>query len=306
MSTPSTATIQVPPNHQYYTHQYLPPMNEYHHNAPNPAGPSRSINQSYPPSYTTAAPQVPLTATVGAPRPSSSHTRQSQSQNSQYYDAPSTSQAMASTKKRSRDDPVDWQEFFGGKPPKEIICIDDTPPPNRPVAEEPQAMAGAAGPSTNGSVRHTDKRRKTDKAPAYNAVFHNQTAYSNTQTPYYDDSSRQYSGSTDRTTSYNTTAPTSLGSSTSANYLEDANVGQKRKRATRATVADQKRRDIVDPFEEYVPPPKPPIKAKDVHVQVIPDVSLLQLCPKFAILTNFSEPQVVTKRLMTTMGTTSW
>jgi len=181
---------------------------------------------------------------------------------------------MASNKKRSREDPVDWQEFFGGKPPKEIICIDDTPPPTRKVAEEPQAMAGAPAPSTNGNARHADKRRKTDKAPAYNAVFHNQTAYSNTQTPYYDDSSRQYSGSTDRTTSYNTTAPTSLGSSTSANYLEDAGVGQKRKRATRATVAEQNRREFVDPFEEYVPPPKPPIKAKDVHVQVVVDVSL--------------------------------
>ncbi|GAB7341745.1 hypothetical protein MBLNU457_g0079t2 [Dothideomycetes sp. NU457] len=273
MSTPSTATITVPPNHQYYTHpaQYLPPMTDYHHNAAYPTGPSRPTNQPYATSYTTAAPQIPLTASVGAPRPASSHARQSQSQASQYYDAPSSSQAMASTKKRSRDEPVDWQEFFGGKPPKEIICIDDTPPPTRAVVDETQAMAGAAAPLTNGSARHADKRRKTDKAPAYNTGFHAQTAYSNTQTPYYDDSSRQYSGSTDRTTSYNTTAATSLGSSTSASYLDDVNIGQKRKRATRATVADQKRREFVDPFEEYVPPPKPPIKAKDVHVQVIPD-----------------------------------
>jgi dual-specificity kinase len=82
-----------------------------------------------------------------------------------------------------------------------------------------------------------------------------------------------------------TTAPTSLGSqgSTGASngvYYEDANVGQKRKRVTTRKSArdEQKKRELEaggDAFLSYVPPPKPPIKAKDVPVPVIRDVCLL-------------------------------
>ena len=111
-------------------------------------------------------------------------------------------------------------------------------------------------------------------------TYYAQTGISNPQTPYYEDFARQYSGSTDRTASYNTTAATSLGSSSSGAYLDDASVGQKRKRSTRQAAADLKRREVEyrsDPFSEYVPPPRPPIKAKDVHVQVITDVSQAEL-----------------------------
>jgi dual-specificity kinase len=62
-------------------------------------------------------------------------------------------------------------------------------------------------------------------------------------------------------------------------YSEDATVGQKRKRTTRKSARDeQKRREeetVGDAFLSYVPPPKPPIKAKDVPVPVIRDVSFL-------------------------------
>jgi dual-specificity kinase len=58
-------------------------------------------------------------------------------------------------------------------------------------------------------------------------------------------------------------------------YSEDATVGQKRKRTTRKSARDeQKRREeetVGDAFLSYVPPPKPPIKAKDVPVPVIRD-----------------------------------
>ena len=63
-------------------------------------------------------------------------------------------------------------------------------------------------------------------------------------------------------------------------FFEDANIGQKRKRvATRKAVRDeQKRRELEhvgDAFLSYVPPPKPPIKAKDVPVPVVRDVSFI-------------------------------
>jgi dual-specificity kinase len=61
-------------------------------------------------------------------------------------------------------------------------------------------------------------------------------------------------------------------------YYEEAAVGQKRKRVvTRKSARDeQKRRELEiagDAYSSYIPPPKPPIKAKDVTVPVIRDVS---------------------------------
>ena len=60
--------------------------------------------------------------------------------------------------------------------------------------------------------------------------------------------------------------------------METGNVGQKRKRITRQTTADEKKRKEIeavgDAYSFYVPPPKPPIKAKDVYVQPVKDVSL--------------------------------
>lgn len=160
--------------------------------------------------------------------------------------------------------------------PQEIIVIDDDDEPlskQQPAAQVQQAPGASL--TNDSGVRHTDKRRKmTTNSTAYDPVYHQHTAYSNTQTPYYDDSPRYQTGSTDRT-SHNTTAPTSLGSASSGAYVDDASVGQKRKRATRQAAADTKRREadyIADPFADYVPPPKPPIKAKDVVVQVVPDV----------------------------------
>ena len=260
-------------------------MGDYHHhNAAFQPALARPPTQQYPNNYTTTA-----QATAGAQRPVTSTSRQSISQTSQYYDAPSSSQNMSSSRKRQRDTRVDWESYFGGKPPKEIIVIDDDSPVPQSKASLPQVTAGSSAtmPSTvgpaststmNATSRHTDKRRRVDTSTTYNPVYHDHTAYSNTQTPYFDDASRHYSGSTDNTASYNnTTAPTSLGSSSSGTYLDDASVGQKRKRSTRQAVAEVKQRDIQyhisDPFAEYVPPPRPPIKAKDVHVQIVADVS---------------------------------
>ncbi len=173
----------------------------------------------------------------------------------------------------------DWADFYKNGLPKEVIVIDDDddedPPP------PPPRQPGLTRTATNGSARHTDKKRKTTTSTAYDPVYNQQTSYSTTQTPYYD--SPNHSLSTDRTTSaLNTTAPTSLGSQISNGQhrspLDNSVVGQKRKR-TRAVVQDEakqaKRRELDhddNPFSLYQPPPNPVIKAKDVYVQVVPDV----------------------------------
>ena len=185
---------------------------------------------------------------------------------------------MTNSKKRERDEPVDWEQFFGGRPPKEIIVIDDDEEAAESRQKQSQPVMPAAQVSQtqiNGAVAHTDKRRKTTASTAYDPVYSQHNAYSNTHTPYYDESPRNYTGSTDRTASYNTTAPTSLGSASSGTYVEDTAVGQKRKRTTRQAAAETKRREVefhADPYADYIPPPRPPIKAKDVAVMVVPDV----------------------------------
>jgi dual-specificity kinase len=177
--------------------------------------------------------------------------------------------AAASSRERGKPD---WADFYKNGLPKEVIVIDDddediAPPPRQP---------GPPKSGTNGTTRHTDKKRKTTASTAYDPVYNQHTSYSTTQTPYYD------SPSTDRTTSaLNPTASTSLGSSNGNHIspLEASAVGQKRKR-TRAMAQDEakqaKRRELDhddNPFSLYQPPPNPVIKAKDVHVQVVPDKS---------------------------------
>ena len=139
---------------------------------------------------------------------------------------------------------------------------------------------------TNGITKHADKKRKTGPSAGYDPVYQQQTSYSTTQTPYAENSSSHNTVSTDRTTSaIHTTAPTSLGSQVSNGtyrqpLAEEGMVGQKRKRTTRQAAQDEavkepKRRQIErpeDPYSSYVPPPNPPIKAKDVYVQVVHDV----------------------------------
>jgi dual-specificity kinase len=149
-------------------------------------------------------------------------------------------------------------------------------------------------------MHQTDKKRKTAGSSAYDPVYNPQPSYSTTQTPYYDNSSSNNTASTDRTTSaYITTAATSLGSQGSnGTYLpplDDGIVGQKRKR-TRAAAAEEaqttsKRREVERPSPLsilYVPPQKPIIKAKDVPVEVIPDVCGKPY-PKCEILTDSTQ-----------------
>ena len=188
---------------------------------------------------------------------------------------------------RKREGGVDWKAFYGNGPPKEIIVIDDdTPPPalerreNLRMDKTTQATAGAQQPAA--------KKRRTAQTSAYDTARGYHGSYSNARTYSHGDSASN-TVSTDRTTSLQTTAPTSLGSHTShgsngAAYVEDVGVGQKRKRVTRQQIADEKRREEANAVDTYVPPPKPPIKAKDVHVPTLRDVRGFQtLC--LAVLT---------------------
>ena len=188
----------------------------------------------------------------------------------------STSALQGSSK---RDRRPDWHEFYKNGPPKEIIVIDDDTPPSEPGRKENSRAAAAVKPTvTRGEP--TNKKRRT----AYDAA-RDQQEYSYART-YSDNSGGSNTISTDRTTSLQTTAPTSMGSShgSAGAYVDESQVGQKRKRVTRGQIANEKKRAMQggvdstgtqgDAFSAYVPPPKPPIKAKEVHVPSVKDVSL--------------------------------
>lgn len=183
--------------------------------------------------------------------------------------------ALQGSKKRERR--PDWHEFYKNGPPKEIIVIDDDSPhppsrkENERAPQQPQPQATARG------AEHANKKRRTGQTTAYDAA-RDQQAFSHART-YSNGNSGSNTISTDRTTSLQTTAPTSLGShsshGTSGAHAEDSVVGQKRKRVTRQQIADEKKRKEIevvgDAYSAYVPPPKPPIKARDVHVPSIKD-----------------------------------
>jgi dual-specificity kinase len=202
---------------------------------------------------------------------------------------------------QSRKKKPDWAEFYKNGIPQEIIVIDDDD-------DEPAVVATGAGPATPATVTNSalgrrpatsrtgqavttngnaaagpaSKRRRTGVDTNYGVPQYDHPAYSIHSQQRFGEPSSEASISTDRTNSLHTTAPTSLGSHgsapTSGVYYEDATVGQKRKRVvTRKSARDeQKRKELEqsgDAFASYIPPPKPPIKAKDVVVTVVRDVS---------------------------------
>ena len=189
---------------------------------------------------------------------------------------PSQSASVLPRDSGRRERHPDWDEFYKNGMPKEIIVIDDDSP--APEAKKTRRNAGQTPNQNSEMMQPATKKRKIGQTTAYDSARDQYTAYSHGRT-YSQDKSGSNTISTDRTTSLQTTAPTSLSShgSAGAAYAEDATVGQKRKRVTRQQIADEKRRkdiDILgDPNSIYVPPPKPPIKAKEVQVQTIKDVS---------------------------------
>ncbi|KAF2764488.1 serine/threonine protein kinase, partial [Teratosphaeria nubilosa] len=159
--------------------------------------------------------------------------------------------------------PVDWIEYFGGKPPAEIITIhdDDSPAPPAEIQRLP--------PITNGTsaAQHIDKRRRVNGGEG-------QAHYSTTNTPY-----SNHNG-TSTESLQGTTAPTSLTSQASSGSLrqDNAQTGQKRKRTTRETEKERKKQEIersgaqgyLAEYGEYIPPQKQR-KQKEVVVPVVHD-----------------------------------
>ncbi|KAL8970985.1 MAG: hypothetical protein Q9183_001270 [Haloplaca sp. 2 TL-2023] len=166
-----------------------------------------------------------------------------------------------------------WEEFYKNGIPEQVIYIDVTPEPAKP--QNPRTANTAATSQRGGTKpQHVAKKRRTAQSPR-------SAAWGSGRPTQELQGSPSNTISTDRTTSaQNTTAPTSMGSHASHgstnNYVDNQAVGSKRKRVTRGQLAaDNKRKkeqeDSNDAYNLYVPPPRPPIKAKDVHVPPVRD-----------------------------------
>ena len=274
MSTPSTATATHPTHSQAYGYPHRPPYQ-----------PTASYSSS-----TTTGPRIANPYPYSVPSPTTATANLPYSQTPRIHPAAPTPSAMthqsgssAAPSVGSRRKQPDWTEFYKNGIPKEVIVIDDSP--------GPEAPNGAAAPPAHASTRPAPagpqpagKKRRTGIETAYDLGHYDRPSFSiNPQ--QYGETSSTTSLSTDRTASLHTTAPTSLGSQGSAGasngaYYDEAAIGQKRKRvATRKSTRDeQKRRELetTGAFESYIPPPNPPIKAKDVPVPVVRDVSVYQ------------------------------
>lgn len=187
--------------------------------------------------------------------------------------APSQS---ASARPDTRKKQPDWNEFYKNGVPKEIIVIDDddSPDPQRPNISSNRQQRPDASTYTSTAGR----KRKVDQG--YEIEYTDSPTYSTHPAKFGGSSSSASYHSGDRTTSLQTvTAPTSLesyGSNTASNSYEDVRVGQKRKRVepqkeTRAQAKKKQQESAPDAYADYIPPPKPPRKAADIHVPVIRD-----------------------------------
>lgn len=278
MSTPSTATATHPTHHQqHYGYPHHPP---YQPNPPYPtttAAATSRLATTYPYAVNPATATLPFTQSPkivsAAPTPTTTAATMPPTHN-----GVSASAAPTQTGRRKKPD---WGEFYKNGIPKEVIVIDDTPPPEQSKGSARNfATTSTATAASNGNLpQPAGKKRRTGVESAYDVTYYDRPSFSINPQHYGEDSSAA-SISTDRTTSLHTTAPTSLsqGSSGASNgvYYEDANIGQKRKRVTTRKSArdEQKRRELEnagDAFLNYIPPPKPIIKAKDVPVPVVRD-----------------------------------
>ncbi|PGH06094.1 CMGC/CLK protein kinase [Helicocarpus griseus UAMH5409] len=303
MSTPSTATATHPSRHPHYGYSHhqtyhQPASSTYPSSSSSAAvaaaGSSRLANSSY--AYPSASSQSSAALPLPAPsKPPSSSSLAHQATMASFQ--PSATLPTAQSRKKKPN----WAEFYKNGVPKEIIVIDDDDDdntttttttntnnaqtlPRMPLSHSGAGARPAIATAVNGTnAAPANKRRRTGMESAVDMSYYDRPTYSINPQQYGEDSSGA-SISTDRTTSLHTTAPTSMGSHGSAPtnniYYEDASaIGQKRKRVvTRKSARDeQKRRELEvtgDAYSSYVPPPKPPIKAKDVTVPVVRDYHL--------------------------------
>ncbi|RDW84565.1 hypothetical protein BP6252_02155 [Coleophoma cylindrospora] len=283
MSTPSTLPPPYHPNYGYSHHQniYQASNGGYRANNNSLNGVGRLGGTYFP----TASNNDTLLNGIGiADSPPQSATYTSRVETKQPTMPASSSTVKQNTKKRQRSrEPrePDWHQFYKNGLPKEVIVIDDSPPPELSASVISNAPSRAvAGSATK---QHAAKKRKRDDAgQMFDPVYQLNPSPSNGVSPAYKDSGSASTISTDRTTSaIHTTAATSLGShSSNGNGYEavDVQPGQKRKRTvTRQQLANEaKRRELEengDAFTNYKPPPRPPIKAQEVNVKVVHDNS---------------------------------
>lgn len=284
MSTPSTLPPHHP-NYGYSHHQSYQSNGGYRANNTLLNGGSRlgaSYNFPTPSSNGTSSNSIGV---ADPPRPSHSTTNSSRPETKPTVMPTSASTSKPNPKKRQRSrDPrePDWHKFYKNGLPKEVIVIDDSPIPE--LSASVVSNAQTARTATEASGRHAAKKRKRDDVgSAYDPVYQLAPSHSNNPSPEFKDSASGSTISTDRTTSaILTTAATSLGSHSSngQNGFDDVDVqpGQKRKRtATRLQIANEaKRKELEangDAYTNYKPPPRPPIKAPDVQVKQVADVS---------------------------------
>ena len=268
MSIPSIMTATLPPQNPHFGHHstYNSHSVSYPANNSIPTGSSRLV-----PAYS-----LPNNTRPSIPRPSAASSSR-QPPSSTMTNCHSSAALQAS---RRRDQGPDWGEFYKNGLPKEVIVIDDDSPP--PARRKENIRVDRQGQGIARGNEHTNKKRRTGQGAAYDAARDTGASYSHART-YSTRNSVSDTISTDRTTSLQTTAPTSLGSHTShgsvGTHIDDTQVGQKRKRVTRQQIADEKKRKEIevqgDAYSAYVPPPNPPIKAKDVHVPSIREARCL-------------------------------
>ena len=271
MSTPSTITALHPQSHFY------PHYSEYNSSNSSQRPSNLSLNRSSklaPNAYSNAANspterQLPPLPTHRPPQ-SSSLTGDRQS---------SSTMSQSKSKKKA-----DWEDFYKNGIPKEIIVIDDSSPE---AQDEPP-------PPKRNNVQHDTKRRKTDAA--YDSIPNVQHKPLK-KDALYEEPHASSASSSGRNTALYSTAPTSLTSTSSAghqvNRLDNSKVGQKRKRSSRAA-QDEETPEVElvaqnQAWVNYVPPPKPPIKAGDVYTPVVRDVRSSFSVPLLRLLTRFTE-----------------
>lgn len=272
MSTPSIASATLSTHHLPYGYPHQIP---YQANAA-----SYPANNSVPTPRLTGSYHTFPSSHQSTSYRSSQQSPQHASHANQAFHAPPIAHSQSSSVISNRMQKLpDWKEYYKNGVPKEVIVIDDddTPAPPAP-ASQTMNQQQRGGKRARPTVQPTaGRKRKADDG--YDARYNDSPAFS-THPAKFDEHSSGPSVSTDRTTSLHTTAPTSLGSygsSGASNSYEDVNVGQKRKRGppkeTRAQTKRKQQEAASDAFADYVPPPKPPIKAAEVHVPVVPAVS---------------------------------
>ena len=259
MSTPSTVTA-VHPHHPFYSHYpdyQLSSSSQRQSNLPLPRSTKLAHHHN---NYTAAAsPADRQLPPLPSHRPPTTNGVKSE---------PSVLSNMSNS--RNKQKKADWNEFYRNGLPKEVIVIDDSSP-------EPAENHTALHRTTS---QHENKRRRTDAA--YDSMQNGQLKSVKPPTSAYDEGNTSSTASSARNTSaLYSTAPTSLTSVSSGGHqlqkTDESKPGQKRKRGSRqAPEEESPELEITgqnQAWTNYVPPPKPPVKAGEVYTPVVRDVS---------------------------------